>query len=539
MSPQPIAVTGGLIQGVPSRYEASVTTYLGVPYAAPPIGQHRFGLPQPVKPWTGVQICDTPANVPPQRPPPAGWYNALGGLKQSEDCLYLNIWVPERSDTAAFPVYMWMHGGAFRAGSCSDPNYDGSGLAQKGVIVVDVGFRLGIFGWLAHPELTKEFGVPSGNQGYYDCIQALRWIQDNIGAFGGDKGCVTIGGQSSGSAMTGVLLYSPLTKGLFHRAIFQSGARYPRDPQLACLAPSYRSYEQAEKEGVDMLGQLGVRTIAELREYDDLEKLIDIGMGWDDNLWGPPPLLRSVLDGYLFPKGYEATLSDGPPNDVPILTGQNHDESGVYTHKDFNMADLRECVQERYGLFAERFHQLYAAPNETPGDGPLAAWNAAARDNSRVNPSLYAKMWSKHCQSPVYVYYLTAAPPWYKSMPVNHNVPKSKGYTFFKGPVFGAFHGADLSYAFDSLGPDTDRDWTDFDREVGDKTSTLWANFIKYGNPNGVTESERPNGCGEWPNAVNTPEMVYQVGNAFRAERTTSEEKIKFWEDFLSAQKAW
>lgn len=536
-----VTVTGGQIQGVPGKYDKKITCYLGVPYAAPPLDANRFALPKPVEPWTGVKVCDTLSNASPQRKAPPGWFDSMAGIKQSEDCLYLNIWVPERKagDTTRFPVYLWMHGGAFRAGGASDPNYDGTGLARKGVIVVTVNFRLGVFGWLATPELTKELGVPSGNQGYYDCIQGLQWIQDNIEALGGDRDRVTIGGQSSGSAMTGVLLYSPLTKGLFHRAIFQSGARYARDPQMACLAPSYRTSEQAEREGQELLDSIGVKSIAGLREYKDIDKLVDLGMGWDHTLWGPPPLLRSVLDGYLFPKGYEATLLSGPPNDVPILTGQNHDESGVYTHKDFNMDDLKECAAERYGSFVKRFHELYPAPNETTGDGPLAAWNAASRDNSRVNPSMYAQQWATHCKSPVFVYYLTAAPPWYKSMPVNHNLPKTKGYTFFKGPVFGAFHGADYSYAFNSLDPDTDRDWTDLDREFGDKTSQLWANFIKYGDPNGIHPGERPEGCGEWYNAVEKPEYVYQVGNHFRSEESTSPEKVKFWQDFLSAQKPW
>lgn len=124
-------------------------------------------------------------------------------------------------------------------------------------------------------------------------------------------------------------------------------------------------------------------------------------------------------------------------------------------------------------------------------------------------------------------------------MPVNHNVPKTKGYTLFKGPIFGAFYGADFSYTFNSLDSDTDRDWTDFESEVGDKMSKLWANFIKYGNPNGIHLEERPEGCGEWYNAVEKPEYVYQVSNYFRSEERTSPEKVKFWQDFLSAQKPW
>lgn len=530
----PVKVTGGQIQGVPGRYDESLTCYLGVPYAAPPLGPRRFALPQPVEPWTGVKLCDVPSPCAPQKKSPPGWFDCMQGIAQSEDCLYMNITVPERKpgDETRFPVYFWMHGGAFRGGGASDPNYDGTGLARKGVIVVTVNFRLGVFGWLAHPELTKEAGVPSGNQGFYDCIQALEWIQRNIETLGGDKNRVTIGGQSSGSAMVGVLLYSPLTKGLFHRAVFQSGARYPRDPQMACLAPSYRSKEQAEKEGQEALAKIGVKSIAELRQYDNLDKLIELGMDWDHSLWGPPPQLRSVLDGHLFTKSYEETLLSGPPNDIPILTGQNHDESGVYTHKDFNMEDLEECAAQRYGPFATRFHELYPAPNDIPGHGPLAAWNAASRDNSRINPSMFAEQWSTHCRSPVFVYHLTAAPPWYKSMPVNHDVPKSRGYTFFKGPVFGAFHGADFSYTFNSLLPDTDREWTDKDRDMGDKISSLWAQFIKTGDPNGV------DGLPTWYNSVEKPE-VYQIGNEFRSEERSSPEKIQFWRDFLSAQTPW
>lgn len=276
---EPVTVMSGQIRGIPGKYDQSITCYLGIPYAAPPLGANRFALPKPVETWTGVKICDTLSNACPQQTAPTGWFDSMAGIRQSEDCLYLNVWVPERKagDKTKFTVYLWMHGGVFRVGGASDPNYDGTGLARKGIIVVTVNFRLGVLGWLATPELTKELGVPSGNQGYYDCIQALQWIQGNIEALGGDKDRVMIGGQSSGSAMTGVLLCSPLTKGLFHRAIFQSGARYARDPQIACIAPFYRTSEQAEREGKELLDS--VKSIAEIRECKDIDEFIDLGMG--------------------------------------------------------------------------------------------------------------------------------------------------------------------------------------------------------------------------------------------------------------------
>lgn len=203
----PIKVTGGLVKGHADEFDPGITVFRAVPYAAPPTGSNRFRSPQPVVPWDGVRECDKNAPVNYQMPPPPKFFDTLVGVPQSEDILYLNIWVPDGqkwNSEKPWPVFFWMHGGGYREGGNSDKNWDGTGLAQQGVIVVVPNFRLGMLGFLAHPELSKAepFGT-SGNQGILDCIQALQWVQSNISKFGGDPNRVTIAGQSSGSAMTG------------------------------------------------------------------------------------------------------------------------------------------------------------------------------------------------------------------------------------------------------------------------------------------------------------------------------------------------
>ncbi|KAJ5106352.1 catalytic protein [Penicillium angulare] len=546
-----VQVTGGLIQGVQSGFDPRITSFKGIPYAAPPVGLNRFRPPQPVVPWEGVRVCDTIGPSCPQAPPDPKYINVLKGHSQSEDCLYLNVWKPSDTNEKQYPVFVWYHGGGFREGGSADPNFDGTGLAQKGLIVVVPSFRLSVFGYFAHPELSAEStSGTSGMVGMLDAIQVLRWINTNIARFGGNPNQVTIAGQSAGNAMCHTLLVSPLAKGLLHGVILQSGARPFQEPSTANGPMSYRSLEQAEQEGVDILKELGLTSIAELRSFNDMDKLLELSLRRDHQCWGPPPFFRLVLDGYVIPHSWSKCMTEGPANDVPVMAGMNSDEGGTYNEPRFTYEDFLDCVEGRLGSgstygrggpqWVKKFHDLYAPVDRIPGKGPLAAWNAASRDNTRNNLSLWAQEYHQNTSSPVYGYYFThPIPDWHNWQP-DYNSPKVSGFTNQKGPVSGAYHGAEFAYTFNSLITNNLRPWTEADFIVGDKVSTLWANFSKCGDPNGPVDSSKPpSGVAHWPNLVDNPTSLLELGGSWQILETAEPEKRDFWTSYVHSQKRW
>jgi carboxylesterase type B len=425
-------------------------------------------------------------------------------------------------------VYVWIYGGKFLWGAGTDNNFDGTSLAAKGVIVVTFNYRLGILGWLAHPMLSAESPHnASGNYGLLDQIACLQWVQRNIKAFGGDPSNVTIGGQSAGAACVGLHLYGPQSKGLFHRAIPQSGLRHPRDPLISCLAPSYRSKEQAESEGETVLAEKGAKDFSEMRAMN-LDDLLEGNHKDDTTMWGPPPFYRACLDGWLFTQTYEETLLRGTMNDVPILNGQNKDEGGNYTHPDFNEDDLAAVVPLKYGSFANRFFELYADESTA-----LQKWNVACQDNSRVGPHLHYNLWKRHAQSPIFIYHFTHTPPPRRGFKTDYAVPKAKGYTYFNGSKTGAYHAAEIPYTFDSLWTDVDQPYKNVDRDIADRISQYWVNFMKSGDPNG-------DGLAYWPSAAEDEDHLMELGKEQRLiPNAKNKERELFWKEYFDAQKVW
>ncbi|KAI2994370.1 catalytic protein [Aspergillus phoenicis ATCC 13157] len=547
----PVVVNGGLIEGKTSDVDASITLYLGIPYAAPPTGPRRFQPPQPVIPWDGVKQCHQIGPLCPQAPPDPRWINVLQGHPQSEDCLYLNVFQPGEAHEKPYPVFVWFHGGGFREGGSADPNFDGTALAKKGLIVVVPSFRLSIFGYYAHPELSAESpSGTSGMMGMLDAIEVLRWVQSNIAAFGGNPTQVTIGGQSAGNAMCHTLLVSPLARNLLHGVILQSGPRSLQEPAVANGPMSYRTLQQAEEDGVQLLRELGLQSIEELREFNDIDKLCELSTRRDHRCWGPPPLFRLTLDGHVIPKPWHQMLAEGPSNDVPILAGMNSEEGGTYNEPRFTYDDFVECVESRFGprstygqgdsKWVKRFLELYTPTDHETGKGPLDAWNRAARDNTRNNIALWAQEYHQKTASPVYGYYFThPIPPWNNWQP-DYSQPKVPGFTNQKGPVTGAYHGAEFAYTFNSLTTNNLRPWSNTDRIVGDKVSTLWANFVKHGNPNSPPgENKRPEGVAFWPNLIDHPHTLLELGEEWQTIRTTDPENEQFWTSYVRSQKAW
>lgn len=547
-SPPIVRISTGLLQGIASEHNDKIISYKGVPYAASTAGENRWRAPQPPVPWEGVRVAD--CYGPPCPQIPFGPMNVLPS--QDEDCLSLNIWTPATSNDEKLPVFVWIYGGRFIAGSGSELAYEGSGLASKGVVVVTLNYRVGILGFLATPELSAESGHnASGNYGILDQAAALKWVQENISAFGGDPSAVTIGGQSAGGASTGIHILSPLSRGLFHRAIPQSGQRYPRDPLLSGLAPAYRTKEKAEAQGVATVKEKSVANIAEMRKLP-LDILLE-GNNKNDDVWGNPPFYRPCVDGWVLPYNFEESLNRGIQTDIPIMTGHNADEGGTYADPQFNEDDMKSCARQKYGALADRFLQLYPVSDKVDA---REAWNQAARDNSRVTTAMWAEEFHKHCHSPVFGYFYTHAPPPRQGGPdappsrqpagaaapendspklriYEKSVPRSE-YTYSKigpGARHGAFHGAEIPFALNNLYAQDGYAYSDVDRDIANTISGYWSNFIKTGNPNG-------DGLAKFAPTEN--DQIMRLGkDCYMVPLADSPERIAFWRDHLAAQKPW
>ena len=472
---QPVKVSGGQISGVPGR-DASIMAFKGIPYAAPPVDDLRWRAPKPVAPWQGVRKADHFGNsciqtIVEERKP---WtYEFMTHTPISEDCLYLNVWTPAQSANARLPVYIFIHGGGNTEGSGAVPVYDGEGLAKKGILVVTVNYRLGIFGFFTHPELTAESDVhASGNYALLDLIAALHWVRNNIAAFGGNPNRVTIGGQSAGASDTHSLVASPLAKGLFQGAIAESGSSVGRLGLMG--ANSLAAQEQA---GVRFADAKGAKSIADLRK-----------MSWQE-LMAPVPggaRFGVVIDGYVQPASAAEMFAEGRQNDVPTLTGSNlNDLGGASTHPTITAEQFQRQAEKRYGDFASAFLKLYPAATD---DEARASSNASALDSMRTSTYLWAVDRAKTAQTNAYTYF------W------DHVLP---------GPdaaQYGAFHTGEVPYVMNTLDMCQGRDFTEADRWIARMMSSYWANFIRTGNPNGK-------GLPHWLSVAEKPETTMELGD--------------------------
>jgi para-nitrobenzyl esterase len=527
-APGPVRIETGLVTGAVGR-DASIAVFKGIPYAAPPVGPLRWRPPTAPIAWNGVRNAN---KFGPACPQPGG--EMARGLPQSEDCLSLNIWTsaaPESSEKR--PVYVWIYGGGFIGGTGGSPEFDGEALARKGVVVVTFNYRVGVLGFLATPELSRESGHDaSGNYGILDDIAALQWVQRNIAAFGGDPSKVTIGGQSAGAGSVGFLSMSPLAKGLFRAGIAQSHARYPRDTELRYLSVSWRPLKAAEQAGKDYAAAHGARTLTDLRAMP-WEKLIEGSNSIDATVEtgssGKPPLFRPVVDGWVIPDNYADTFAKHTQNMVTFIAGNNRDETGAVPETAFDtlrkrttppragmpqtsvtLTDYIAAAKRKFGKLASDYLKLYPASNDQEA---ALQNNAAARDNSRVSTWLWGTLWTQGDGKPVYTYFWTHAPP---------------------GPdqdMRGAFHGSEIYYTFDSLDA-VDRPWTDEDRKIAATMSSYWANIIKNDDPNGP-------GLPEWPRYDPSLPRVMELGNHFGPIPVASPAKIDFWKRFYAIQEAW
>ena len=454
---EPVRVDGGLILG---SEQDGVTSYKGVPFAAPPVGERRWKPPAPVQSWGGVRQCDAFGPVCPQAPYPAASIYAREPQPQSEDCLYLNVWSAAASADERRPVMVWIHGGGLTRGSGSHVVYDGTSLANKGVVLVTVNYRLGPLGYLAHPELSAESDHgSSGNYGVLDQIAALTWVQKNIASFGGDPSRVTIFGESAGSWSVNVLVATPLAKGLFHRAIGESGGSFG---PMSHLKSDPGDGKSAEEIGQAFAKSAGADSISALRAVS-AEKIVDLFTNDDE---GKKFRTRPNVDGWVLPEEIRAIFAAGKQNDVPTIVGSNADEMTSLTNPMTVPRKLDDYEKRMREQFGDRFDDLArhypADTDETVGK----AYLGVLRDRAFTLPM---RTWARATatgDSKAYLYQFTRVPP----------VPNSE--------YLGAFHAAEISYAFNNL-ERLGRDATEVDLKLAQTMSSYWVNFAASGDPNG------------------------------------------------------
>jgi para-nitrobenzyl esterase len=460
-----VKTTGGLLDGVAGSEGQRV--FKGIPYAAPPVGALRWKAPQPPAPWTGVRKADT-FGAQCHQPPIFG--DIVFDRPASEDCLFLNVWTPAKAASAKLPVMVWIHGGGYQAGASHEPRHDGTALARKGVVLVTVNYRLGVFGFFAHPALSKE--DPKGSSGTYglmDMTAALRWVRDNVAAFGGDPGNVTIFGESAGSFAVSTLMAAQSARGLFHKVIGESGAPFGSSLSMAPKAA-------VEGNGEKFAASIGAATLEALRAKPAEEITAAIGK-WQ-------PWFSPSVDGTFLTEPVAATFAAGRQAKLPLLAGWNADESRAAVtlgREPTTAASFVAATKKRFGDNADAILKVYPAGT----DAEALESAAALASDSFIGYSTW-KWIETHRASgaPVYRYLFS------------REIPIAPGRTQNGRPVtaadIGARHAGEIEYVFGTLDSVKGVSWTDGDRKLSDTIGSYWANFARTGDPNG-------SGLQAWP----------------------------------------
>jgi len=488
VSADQVRTEAGVVEGFVAP-GSSVRVFRGIPYAAPPVGERRWQPPAPAPPWEGVR----PAKEFGARCTQARVFGDMVFRDEaSEDCLYLNVWTPARSARERLPVMVWIYGGGFQAGSASEPRQDGTRLAQKGVVVVSMNYRLGIFGFFSHPELTKESEhEASGNYGLMDQTAALRWVRDNVASFGGDPNNVTIFGESAGSFSVSAQVASPLARGLVNKAIGESGAFFSLG--IADGRPD-TTLAESERNGTGFAASIGKPSLAELRAMD-AEELLKAAMDSRRRFW-------PNVDGYFLPKPAREIYAAGEQAHVPLLAGWNRDEvrAGVVLAEEPVTAEgFTKQTRERFEEGADQILKVYPASTD------VEALESAASLAGDVFIGYSTWKWIEtHLEtgeSPVYRYSF------------DRKVPVPPGTEVRGKPAtaedIGARHAGEIEYVFGALDSLPDVPWTAADGRLSDQMMSYWSQFARAGNPNGP-------GLPRWPPYDRATEQYLEFGDQIR-----------------------
>ena len=485
--PRRVEADGETLEGVYFGSDGRQVVFKGVPYAAPPVGDHRWRPPRRSEPREGVQSAATFAAPCAQTASNQDWYRMVaeslgqdpsvvfGVPPVSEDCLYLNVWTTNWQGDLAQPVMVWIHGGGNTVGWSTEPPYQGHHLARRGVVVVSINYRLNHFGFMAHPGLTAESEHgSSGNYGLLDQIAALQWVQRNIDEFGGDPNRVTIFGESAGARDSTFLMTSPLAEGLFHRAISQSGGYRSR---------SYNNLEQAEELGRRLGAALGggaasgdsAESLAAMREAS-MEDILSARMPSDG---------RGVanFDGWVLPRPLGEVFAAGDQHPVPLMIGFNANEAAMGA-REMEADRFEEMIRNRYGSLADRALEIYAV------DGPTATASLLDRfgtDNGQGCGSKHLIAGMPQTGAKSWLYYFSRVQPDGK---------------------LGAFHGAEIPYVFAT--PDSWMPWDAIDAALAESVGGYWTRFAATGDPNG-------DGSTAWPEWDAESDGYLELGDQVRA----------------------
>ena len=531
-----VQTQSGMLEGAVSDEYETVAVYKGIPYAKPPVEELRWVPPQPADAWEGVRPATDFASECMQTPVEEGLYTTAPA-STSEDCLYLNVWTPTDANEANLPVMVWIHGGAFIMGSGSSPGYNGASLANRGAVVVTINYRLGIFGFFAHPALSAESpNNVSGNQGLYDQIAALQWVQDNIANFGGDPSNVTIFGESAGSMSVCYLVSSPLANGLFQKAIGQSGACFAEhralDTDINEIEPFTMPGTPAvvgsgHEIGLEVASALGVtgtgpEALAKLRELNELSifetlREADVNPHW-----------RSIfVDGHLFPDQMHSLVESGQSNPVDVIVGSTRDEgTALFTFfQDISVEDWeRDLISNLGETSASKLMAVYGedasistrtTSQELMSD-QLFAWEM--RTWARINTALGRN---------AYVYVFNHAPV----------LPEY-------GESLGAFHGSEIAYIFgtgslmfaaevessDDVEATTAEFWRAEDDQVLETIQQYWFNFAATGDPNG---DDLP----DWPVYDVSTDQTLEIKLQSAPMKNYRGAKLDVWDEIMTAAK--
>lgn len=456
-----------------------VRSFKGIPFAQPPVGDLRWQEPQPVKNWTGVRKADDfgPRCMQHTGPGADYWFRSKG---MSEDCLYLNVWTSAKSAKEKLPVLVYVFGGGFQNGDGSEPRYDGANMASHGMVAVSLNYRTNIFGFFVHPELTKESPHhAAGNYGLLDQVAALRWVQKNIAAFGGDPKRITIAGESAGSISVSALMASPLSRDIIAGAIGESGA------MVASLPP--QPLAEAEKKGEEFGTAAGAPSLAALRKMT-AEQIQEAASQARNIRFG------TSLDGYFLPKPVSAIYEAGEQAKVPLLEGANTQEQParlVLGNGEPTPETLANTIRKWYGDQADPIIKAYAA--STTDEVYEAAMHLASARFISFGTWKWADLHIKTSGKPVYRYLYARPRPTYLGMP--GETPSAAASATPRpapaGPK-GAVHSAEIQYAMGNLDLDKRYTWEPEDHQVSKTIQAYFVNFIKTGNPNGT-------GLPEWP----------------------------------------
>jgi para-nitrobenzyl esterase len=498
-----VKTTGGVVEGTADS-GTGIRAFKGVPYAAPPVGDLRWREPQPLKKWKGVRQA-TQFGARCMQAPIFGDMNFRSN-GMSEDCLYLNVWTPAKSGKERLPVLVYFYGGGFVAGSSDEPRYDGESMARRGIVAVTVNYRLGVFGFFAHPELTKESPhKASGNYGLLDQAAALRWVRENIAAFGGDPNKVTIAGESAGSVSVSALMASPLSKDLIAGAIGESGA----------ITGTLRAVPlaQAEQSGSKFAADLGAPSLAALRAMTTEQIFEPATRGGFASVARFP----ITVDGYFLPEEPAAIYAAGRQSHVPLLAGWNSEEMNWMAFlqgQEPTPENYEKAVRKMYGERADEALKLY--PASTKDEVIASATDLAGDLFIGYSTWKWSDLHARTGGKPVYRYLYARPRPVMRPEMGNATAGLAGGVV--KGqtgppppPASGAVHSAEIEYALGNLASNKVFAWTPDDYKVSELMQSYFANFIKTGNPNGA-------GLPNWPASGDGDAQVMRLDVESRAD---------------------